>query len=87
MGLPATPFLYTLDQVAMLLGMSEEDFVSQYIWFAGGSIGRKSPRQIKSVNIAVNTATDTARWRVSQGELIRWCKLMGFTVYSRGRVV
>ena len=86
-GLPPTPFFYTIDQVATLLSMSEEDFVSQYIWFTGGTVGRKSPRQIKAVNIAVNTATDPPRWRISQGELIRWCKLMGFTVFSRGRVV
>lgn len=71
----------------MLLNMREEDFVSQYIWYAGGSIGRKSPRQIKAVNITVNPATEPAKWRVSQGELIRWCKLVGFTVFSRGRVV
>lgn len=85
-GLPATPFLYTLDQVAVLLNMSEQDLVSGYIWFAGGTIGRKSPRQIKAVNIQV-TPGELANWRVSQGELIRWCKLLGFKVYSRGRVI
>ena len=86
-GLPATPFLYHIDQVAQLLGMREEDLVSQYIWFAGGTIGRKSDRQIKAINIAVDPANEIARWRVSQGELIRWMKLLGFVVYSRGRVV
>jgi hypothetical protein len=79
--------MYTLDQIASLLGLAEDDLVNQWIWFSGGTIGRKSPRQIKAVNIAVDPARDISQWRVAQGELIRWCKLLGFKVYSRGRVI
>ncbi len=84
-GLPPTPFLYHLDQVATLLGLTEEDLISRYLWFLGRTVGRKSPRQIKVVNIAPTVAM--AEWRISEGELVRWLKLMGFKVYSRGRVV
>jgi hypothetical protein len=85
-GLPATPFLFTLDQIAVFLNVSEGDLVHRFIWFSGGTIGRKSPRQIKAVNIQPDP-NRTVDWRVSQGEFIRWCKLIGLKVYSQGRVV
>lgn len=85
-GLPATPFLYHLDQVATLLGLTEEDLISRFLWFLNRTTGRKSPRQIKVVNIAVDLSA-TPEWRISEGELVRWLKLMGLKVYSRGRVV
>lgn len=85
-GLPATPFLYHLDQVATILGRSEDDLIDVQIFFAGRTTGRMSPRKIKAINIAPELA-DKPEWRVSEGELIRWFKLMGFKVYSRGKII
>lgn len=85
-GLPATPFFYYLDQCAQFLQLTTDQFVSGYVWFLGRSRGVKSPRQLKAVNIQPD-ADAPPDWRISEGELVRWCKLMGFKVYSRGRVV
>jgi hypothetical protein len=85
-GLPATPFFYMLDQVATMLGQTVEDMMHTRLFYAGRSRGRQFPRQLRAVNIAPND-DDKPDWRISEGELIRWCKACGFRVYSRGRVV
>jgi hypothetical protein len=85
-GLPPTPFFYHLDQCAQFMQLPVDAFTSRYVWFLGRTIGTKSPRQLKAVNMQVNP-DDMPDWRISEGELVRWMKLMGFKVYSRGRVV
>lgn len=85
-GLPLSPMMYHLDQVAVFLNTDRDNLISRWIFFVGGSRGRFNPRQIKAVNIAPNLKDD-AEWRVTEGELVRWLKLMGIRVYSRGRAV
>jgi len=85
-GLPSTPFLYHLDQVATMLGREQSELIDTQIYFMGRTIGRNSPRQIRAINIAVDPSA-SPEWRVSEGELIRWLKLIGFKIHSRGRVV
>jgi hypothetical protein len=85
-GLPPTPFLYHLDQVATMLGKSVDDLCNSNLYFVGRSIGRLTLRQIKTINIAANQ-DDQPEWRVTEGELVRWLKVMGIRVFSRGRVV
>jgi hypothetical protein len=86
LGLPATPFFYHLDQCAQFMQIPVENFISQYVWFLGRSTGVKSPRKLKAVNMQAD-ADQAPDWRISEGELVRWMKLLGFKVYSRGRVV
>jgi hypothetical protein len=85
-GLPATPFFYHLDQCAEFMQLTEEQFISSYVWFLGRSTGVKSPRKLKAVNMQPNP-DNPPDWRISEGELVRWMKMLGYKVYSRGRVV
>lgn len=87
LGLPVVTFFYTLDQIAVMLALPEEELTNTRIYFVGRSRGRLQSRQIKAVNIALDPETDAPDWRVTQGEFIRWLKLMGVKVYSRGRVI
>jgi hypothetical protein len=86
LGLPPMPFFYHLDQVAVFLNQTVEDLCETRIFFAGRSIGKPTIMQLRAVNIAVDP-DDTPDWRITQGELIRWLKVLGIRVYSRGRVV
>lgn len=85
-GLPATPFLYHLDQVATILGRELDDLIDTQVYFASRTRGKWNPRQLKAINIAPDLEGEP-EWRISEGELIRWFKLMGFRVYSRGKIV
>lgn len=83
-GLPARPFLYTLDQISVLIDVTEGQLKNSYIHFEGRSIGVASRRQLLARNIA--PADKTPDWRVAERELIRWFKTMGFKYYDRGSV-
>lgn len=85
-GLPLSPMLYHLDQVAVFLGVNEDQLVSTWIFFQGGTRGMYNRRQIKAINIAPDLKRN-AEWRVTEGEMVRWCKVVGIKVYSRGRAV
>lgn len=86
LGLPVTPFLYHLDQVATMLNLTQDQLIDVYIWFIGRSTGRQNYRKIKAVNIQPEE-DGTPEWRVTEGELMRWLKLMGVVIYSRGRAI
>ena len=83
-GLPPVTFLYTLDQVANMLCMSVESFVSKYVYFMMVSRGVKSPHEMMARNIA--KPGDKPDWRIPQAEFVRWLKLKGFKVQALGRV-
>jgi hypothetical protein len=80
-GLPPRPFLYTIDQISVLLSLSEADIRARYIYFQGRSIGAKSPDLMTARNIAPRT--DSPEWRVTETELIRWMRSRGFRYYER----
>lgn len=80
-NLPVRPFLYTLDQLASILAMSEEDVARKCIYFQGRSTGVRSSRLMIAHNIA--SAKEEPAWRVSERELIRWMKLKGFVYYEK----
>jgi hypothetical protein len=85
-GLPLTPFLYHFDQVATMLGKTESQLIDTHIFYLGRSVGRQHPRKIKAVNIAADPDA-VPEWRITEGELVRWLKLIGIKLYSRGRAV
>jgi hypothetical protein len=80
MELPPRPFLYTLDQLATILSLSEAK-ARAHVYFDGRSIGRKQTDQMMARNIA--PATDKPDWRIAEQELIRWMKHKGFKFYAR----
>jgi hypothetical protein len=84
-GLPIRPFLYTLDQIATILSVSEVHVKSAYIYFDGRSIGIKDKSQMRAIDIAPpNQKPD---WRVSQKELVDWLNFKGFLIYEMGTII
>lgn len=80
-GFPVRPFLFTLDQVAGMLMLEQGELENKYIYFRGRSQGRllANDDRIKAVNIA--PSGDAPEWRVSEEDLIRWCKKKDIVAY------
>jgi len=83
-GLPLRFFLYTLDQIAMMIGMSQTALEAKYIYYGGRSIGRPSPDLIQARNIAPRD--EEPDWRVVDREVVRWMRRKGFKVYDTARI-
>lgn len=82
LNLPFRPFLYTLDQLAVLLGVAEDSLVrGGYLFFVNRSPGRAIPDEIRVHNIAPRDKSPD--WRCEEKELIRWMKRKGFTYVDR----
>lgn len=85
-GLPVRTFLYTLDQIAYMLSLSEDRVRnSGMVHYYGRSTGSKSPDRMMARNIA-SSQTEPPDWRVAEQELIRWMKRKGFKIYNRSWV-
>ena len=83
-GLPSRPFLYTTDQVCMMLAVSEGYLRLEYAHWEGLSIGIPSSDRIVFRNIAPRGASP--QWRCSERELIRFLRYKGYKYYERGFV-
>ena len=84
-GLPARVFLYTIDQISVMIDVSTETLMDPnagYLFFEGRSIGSKLNRLLLARNIA--PSNEKPDWRVTEREFIRWMKLKGFRYYDRG---
>lgn len=78
-NLPVRPFLFTLDQVATLLSITETRLKQGgYLFFANRTPGVHSRDELLALNIA--PPNKPAEWRVEERELIRWMKRKGFKV-------
>lgn len=82
-SLPKRPFLYTLDQLATILVISQKS-MNQRIYFSGRSTMRKIPKQMLAHNISPPTMPPD--WRVSEDELTRWLKECGYRIHSTGHI-
>jgi hypothetical protein len=87
-GLPPRPFLYTLDQIAALLNLSEHTICTRYIFYQNYTHGPHKPDKMLARNItregAVHPNARTKNdWRVSEQEFMRWMKRRGFIFYER----
>jgi hypothetical protein len=80
-GLPPRPFLYTLDQIAVLTDLSVETLTTQYLHFEGRSINRPKLGMMIARNIA--QPDKDPDWRVVEAEFKRWMKHKGFRFYDR----
>lgn len=83
-GLPPRTFLYTLDQIATMVGLDETQVARSYVYFDRRTPGLKTADQMRSVNIA--GPDDMPEWRIAERELVRWLKYKGFRVVDRGWV-
>lgn len=81
MGLPYREFLYTLDQIATLMGSDVHTVKQGNIYFEGRHTGLAPLDRMVARNIAeAGTRPD---WRVSEREFVRWLKRKGFRIYDR----
>ena len=83
-GLPARPFLYTIDQIATLLHVDEKAVKTSYLYYEGRSAGSRGRDLMIARNIAPVNATPD--WRIAERELVRWLKYKGFRYYEAGAV-
>lgn len=81
-GLPPRPFLYTVDQLSVILQLSETILHQQYLYHQGRDVGIKQKWHMETVNIS--PPDSKPEWRVRETELIRWMKHKGFKFYDRG---
>lgn len=76
--LPPVTFFYTLDQVASMLNMSQENLKREYLYYHLRTTGMKLAHQMVALNIAgENMRPD---WRVEMKEFVRWCRSRGVRI-------
>lgn len=78
--LPPRIFLYTLDQIALMLDMSDKN-IRQYCHLDKLHTGVRPPSRLLARNIAM--PDEKPDWRVAEKELIRWMRIRGFRVVTR----
>jgi len=82
-GLPARVFLFTMDQIAVMLELDQKYIMKEYVYFEGRSIGTKYRNLMVAFNIQQDPEKDPD-WRVTEREFIRWMRVKGFRYYERG---
>ena len=81
-ALPARTFLYTVDQIAHLLQISEDTVRSSFLYYEGRSTGTVPKTQMLARNIAPEG--EKPEWRVADRELTKFMRAKGFRYYERG---
>lgn len=84
-GLPPVTFLYTMDQIAVMLNVAESSVRVNKIYYHLRSPGRHLPSQMLARNIAA--PDEPPDWRVTQQEFVRWLKLKGIRVITTARII
>lgn len=81
-GIPTRVFLFTLDQISVMVSLDQRTLEKGHIFFQGRSIGSRK----KSLMVAINIAPPDEKpdWRVTEREFIRWMRVKGFKYYERG---
>lgn len=83
-GMPTRVFLFTMDQIGVMLDLEELELRKRYVYFEGRSIGSRR----RDLMIARNIAPPDSKpeWRIAEREFVRWLKFKGFRHYERGAV-
>lgn len=84
-ALPIRPFLYTVDQLAQLLSLSEDYIRLRLLYYEGRSTGAVRKDLMRAINIAAASELK-AEWRVSDFEFRKWMRFKGFKYYERGHL-
>lgn len=84
LGLPARPFMYTMDQLVTMLQVSETHLHQSIVFHEGRDIGIRDLDHMIARNIS--RPEDKPEWRVIEAELKRWLRRKGFKYYDRGTV-
>lgn len=80
-NLPPRIFMYTLDQVAGMLGMTEVA-LRTHIHFNNRNFGKPIARMLLAHDVGMNHKAP--EWRISEDELVRYLKLAGFRFHRNG---
>ena len=82
LGLPAPVFLYTPEQIATMLAVTEKRLFADVLWLDGHELGKPPVESIRAINIA--KPEDTPIWRIEEEEFVRWARVKRFRRYERG---
>lgn len=80
-GLPPRPFLYTIDQISVMLDISERRIKQAYVYFEGRSIGTRQKDLMIARNIS--PSDQPPEWRIAEREFVRWMRVKGYRYYER----
>ena len=81
-GLPPRIFMYTPDQIAGMLQLTEAYVRSTLLFYDRREPGLTPRSKMRSVNIAPEG--ETPEWRVTEREFIRYLRSRGVKFYERG---
>lgn len=81
-GLPTRVFLFTVDQLSVMLDVESKTIMDFYLYFEGRSTGSRKKNLMVAINIAPPELAP--EWRVAEREFIRWMRVKGFKHYERG---
>jgi hypothetical protein len=84
-GLPVREFMFTIDQIAFLLDVTEPYLKQDLIHYEGRSVGACPKDKLLAVNIAPDSAPKP-EWRIAERHLKRWMRFKGWKIYDRGYV-
>ena len=83
-GMPTRVFLFTVDQLSVMLDLPEKYIRDTMLYYEGRSIGTIRKWELQARNIA--PPDEKPEWRITEREFIRWLKYKGFKHYDRGAV-
>lgn len=83
-GIPTRVFLFTVDQLSVMLDLPEKYILDNLLYLEGRSIGTPKKSLIQARNVAPPELKP--EWRVTEREFIRWMRVKGFKYYDRGSV-
>lgn len=82
LGLPPRIFMYTPDQLATMLELTEQYVKRTLLFYDVREPGLAPKSKMRAVNIAPEG--ETPQWRVTEREFIRYLRSRGVKFYERG---
>lgn len=79
-GLPPRTFLYTLDQISVMLDLPVRALKESHLYFEGRSTGSRKNDLMTCRNIAATG--EKPEWRIAEREFTRWMRTKGFRFYE-----
>ncbi len=86
LGMPTRGFLYTVDQVAEMVGVPEARFRRNYVHWDRRTLGAPALDKMMARNIAPPDQA-SPEWRIAENEVARWLKRKGFRLYDRSWIL
>ena len=81
-GLPPRIFMYTPDQIAAMLSLTEQYVKDKVLFYDRREPGITPKTKMRAINVAPEG--ETPQWRVAEKEFIRYLRSRGLKFYDRG---